>query len=257
MRYGIYFTPPAHDPLLRVAANWLGRNAFNGMVVRRPVIGSADGEQINAWTQEPRRYGFHATLKAPFRLHQDFEEHHLLSSMMHFASNYRAVQLPKLEIAQIGAFFALVPAQPCAQLQQLANDIVVHFERFRAALNAAELARRKPEQLDKIQRANLEQWGYPYVFEQFRFHMTLTGAVPADQQAQVRDMLETFFAPVLTEPVKIANIALFTQAESDALFEVHSLHPLTGKAEAATTPISTTPISTIPVSTIIERAEGG
>ncbi|WP_439272433.1 DUF1045 domain-containing protein [Pseudochrobactrum sp. HB0163] len=234
MRYAIYFTPPAHDPLLRVAANWLGRNAFNGMVVRRPApagpgLADMNCEEISALTQEPRRYGFHATLKAPFRLHEDYEEHHLLSAMMHFASGYQPVYLPPLKIAQIGPFFALVPTEPCAALQQLANDVVVHFERFRAPLNEAELARRKPEKLDAVHRANLDQWGYPYVFEQFRFHMTLTGAVAEEKQAQVRNILEEFFAPVLNEPVKINNLALFTEAESGAAFEVHSLHPLTGR----------------------------
>ena len=229
MRYGIYFTPSAHDPLLRVAANWLGRNAFNGMVVRTPVIGSVSPEEVSALTEEPRRYGFHATLKAPFRLHEDYEEHHLLACMMHFASAYQAVQLPRLTVSQIGPFFALVPSEPCAELQQLANDVVVHFERFRAPLNEQEMAKRKPEKMDAIHRANLDQWGYPYVFEQFRFHMTLTGAVPEEKQAHVRTVLEEFFAPVLSDPVKITNLALFTEAESGVPFEVHSLHPLTGK----------------------------
>lgn len=233
MRYGIYFTPSAHDPLLRVAANWLGRNAFNGMVVRMPEIGSIKPEAISALTEAPRRYGFHATIKAPFRLRDDYEEHHLLSSMMHFASGYQAVVMPPLKVAQIGSFFALVPREPCAALQQLANDVVVHFERFRAALNAQELAKRQPEKLDNIHRHNLEQWGYPYVFDQFRFHMTLTGAVPEQEQAHVRDMLDVFFAPVLSEPVKINNLALFTQPHTDASFEVHSLHPLTGKPVTA------------------------
>lgn len=238
MRYGIYFTPTAHDPLLRVAANWLGRNAFNGMVVRTPVIGAVKPEEISALTEEPRRYGFHATIKAPFRLHENYEEHQMLSSMMHFASGYQAVVLPPLKVAQIGPFFALVPSEPCAALQQLANDVVVHFERFRAPLNAAELAKRKPEKMDDLHRSNLEQWGYPYVFEQFRFHMTLTGAVPAEQQAHVRNVLDVFFAPVLSEPVKINNLALFTEAESGAPFEVHSLHPLTGKSVTAKNTVS-------------------
>jgi hypothetical protein len=59
--------------------------------------------------------------------------------------------------------------------------------------------------------------------------MTLTGAVPEEKQAHVRTVLEEFFAPVLSEPVKITNLALFTEAESGVPFEVHSLHPLTGK----------------------------
>lgn len=228
MRYAIYFTPPSSDPLLKVAANWLGRNAFTGQPVRPPQIRNLAHEEITKLTESARRYGFHATLKAPFYLADGLEERELLSALMHFASSMKPVEIPKLKIANLDGFFALVPEEPVAKLNQLANDIVVAFDRFRAPPSAQEIAKRNPEKMSASERRNLEQWGYPYAFEDFRFHMTLTNPVAESDQERISHMLSEFLEPVLEEPVEINNIALFTEAEPGAPFEVHSLHPLAG-----------------------------
>ncbi|MDQ0999477.1 putative phosphonate metabolism protein [Phyllobacterium ifriqiyense] len=228
MRYAIYFTPPSSDPLLKVAANWLGRNAFTGQPVRPPQIRNLAHEEVTKLTESARRYGFHATLKAPFHLAEGVEERELLSALMHFASSMRPVEIPKLKIANLDGFFALVPEEPVAKLNQLANDIVVAFDRFRAPPSVAEIARRNPEKMSVSERRNLEQWGYPYVFDDFRFHMTLTNPVAEQEREKIAQMLSEFLEPVLEEPVEINNIALFIEAEPGAPFEVHSLHPLAG-----------------------------
>ncbi len=228
MRYAIYFTPRQDEPLARIAANWLGRDAFSGEPVRRPAICALAAEEIAKLTEEPGRYGFHATLKAPFRLAETADEGGLLSALMHFASSTAPVTIPCLKVRMHGSFFALVPEMPVPEVDQLANDVVVRFDRFRAPLNAAEIARRRPERLNAVQRHNLERWGYPSVFEEFRFHMTLTGPVEEKDRPRIARILDEFFAPVLAEPVEIANLALFVEPEPGAPFEVHSLHPLTG-----------------------------
>ncbi|OYR18913.1 DUF1045 domain-containing protein [Brucella thiophenivorans] len=228
MRYAIYFTPPSGDALLKVAANWLGRSAFSGEAVKVPAIRTLAAEDIAALTAEPRRYGFHGTLKAPFSLDASYEESDLLSALMYFASSTRPFMIPRLQVQGIGPFFALVPEEPVAELNQLANDVVVSFDRFRAPLRDAEIAKRRPERLSEAQRQNLDRWGYPYVFDEFRFHMTLTGPVDEKQRPQVERALDDFFAPVLDDAVEIANLALFVEPEKGAPFEIHSLHPMTG-----------------------------
>ena len=228
MRYAIYFTPPASDPLLKVAANWLGRSAFSGQPVKAPQIRGLDHRDFAELTEAPRRYGFHATLKAPFHLAEDFEERELLSALMHFASSLEPVVIPKLEISCLDGFFALVPTEPLADLSQLANDVVVALDRFRAPLGERDISRRDPQRLSVSQRRNLEQWGYPYVFEDFRFHMTLTGPVPEADRPKIERILGEFLEPVLEEPVEINNLALFTEAEPGFPFEINSLHPLAG-----------------------------
>lgn len=228
MRYAIYFTPPSGDALLKVAANWLGRSAFSGEAVKVPAIRTLAAEDVAALTEEPRRYGFHGTLKAPFRLDEAYQESDLVSALMYFASSSAPFVIPRLKLQGIGPFFALVPEEPVAELNQLANDIVVSFDRFRAPLRDAEIAKRRPERLSEAQRQNLDRWGYPYVFDEFRFHMTLTGPVDEKQRSQVERTLDDFFAPVLEDQVEVANLALFVEPEKGAPFEIHSLHPLTG-----------------------------
>lgn len=228
MRYAIYFTPPSNDALLKVAANWLGRNAFSGEPVKMPAIRSLATDEISLLTEEPRRYGFHATMKAPFRLDEEHTENDMLSALMHFASSASPVIIPRLKLHAIGPFFALVPEEPVAELNQLANDVVVAFDRFRAPLTEAEIAKRRPERLSDAQRHNIERWGYPYVFEEFRFHMTLTGPVEEKDRARVERTLDEFFTPLLDDAVEVANLALFVEPEKGAPFEIHSLHPLTG-----------------------------
>lgn len=147
---------------------------------------------------------------------------------MYFASSSAPFVIPRLKLQGIGPFFALVPEEPVAELNQLANDVVVSFDRFRAPLRDAEIAKRRPERLSEAQRQNLDRWGYPYVFDEFRFHMTLTGPVDEKQRPHVERVLDDFFAPVLDDPVEVANLALFVEPEKGAPFEIHSLHPMTG-----------------------------
>ena len=227
MRYAIYFAPPLNDPLTRVATNWLGRNAFTDETVEAPAITGLNDAEIAFHTAAPRRYGFHATMKAPFQLAANVSEAELVAALTAFSATVRSFEIPQLTIERLGSFFALVPAEPAADLNDLAGRCVREFDRFRAPLSEAEIERRAPQNLTPAQLANLQRWGYPYVFDEFRFHMTLTGPVGASDAARVEQALHAFFDPVLSEPVEVRNIALFTEAESGAPFQVHSLFPLT------------------------------
>lgn len=182
MRYALYFTPPADDPLTGAAARWLGRDAFTGKAL------APDGQRPDGWESlvaEPARYGFHATLKAPFHLAGGQTETDLLSALDVFAAETPAFTMPRLKIGLLGSFFALVPDGDADALDRFAADVVRAFEPFRAPLSAADIARRKPETLPEPERTYLHDWGYPYVFDAFRFHMTLTGPVPAERQDEV------------------------------------------------------------------------
>lgn len=230
MRYAIYFAPPLNDPISRVAANWLGRNPFTDEAIEAPAITGLSSAEIAFHTSAPRRYGFHGTLKAPFRLADDVSEEALLRALFDFAPTVQAFEIENMVIGKIGPFFALVPGGPVPDLADLAARVTREFDPFRAPLSDAEIKRRNPENLTSAQLANLHQWGYPYVFEEFRFHMTLTGPIDAAESDRVEQALHGFFDPVLSEPVDVRNIALFVEEESGAPFRVHSLHPL-GSAE--------------------------
>ena len=226
MRYALYFTPPHDDPLTVLASRWLGRDAFNGGSSELRSIGDLAAEDLRHITEEPRRYGFHATLKAPFELASSVNERDLMEVATEFAARTPAFSLPELVLGQLGRFFALVPGDLYPQLQAFSADVVRSFEPFRAALSEADIARRKPEQLDAEHRANLLRWGYPYVMEQFRFHMTLTGQVEPERQASVAAVLRQTFAAHIGRPLLISGLAVFVEETRGTPFTIRSWLPL-------------------------------
>lgn len=226
MRYALYFTPAEDNPLTRAASAWLGRDAFSGAALScedHPGIGF---DEVLALTEDPRRYGFHATLKAPFSLKDGCSEAELLAAVSAFCEDHTAFAIPSVVVGQIGPFFALVPADLCPPLQEFAAAVVEAFEPLRAPLSQADIARRNPDSLAERQRHNLLTWGYPHVFDEFRFHMTLTGPVPAERADLMAQLLENRFAPFTHRPLLIDSLAVFIEPERGAPFLVHSRHPL-------------------------------
>ncbi|MCF3638907.1 DUF1045 domain-containing protein [Rhizobium sp. TRM95111] len=226
MRYAIYFTPPAHHPVTTTAAAWLGRNAFSGDFAETPDVPGLTLQELAYYTALPRRYGFHANLKAPFRLAEGVSEATLLKELMLFAGAMRPFRLQPLEVARLGTYYGLAPERPDTDMHRLAALVVQHFDAFRAPLTEIEIERRDPDGLTAPQFANLHRWGYPYVMDEFRFHMTLTGTVnPCDGQ-RIEKALRDHFAGVLAAPLDVSSIALFVEEETGSPFRVHSLHPL-------------------------------
>lgn len=227
MRYAVYFTPPADHPLTSAASDWLGRDAFRG---ENSSAASTDAEHA-ALINEPARYGFHATLKAPFSLAEGHTEATLCLFFSEFCARAAPTSLPRLELSEIGPFFALTCAGGSEGINALCNTVVEAFEPWRAPLTPQDYARRKPERLSERQRELLARWGYPYVFEEFRFHMTLTGPVEPSRKAMVRHRLEERFAPFLGNPLPVEHLALFVEKERGSAFSVLNHLPLTGQGE--------------------------
>jgi len=221
-RYALYFAP-ADRRLWQAAAAWLGWDAEAGCAVEHPAVAG-----LAAATAAPRKYGFHATLKAPFRLAAGRSADDLAEALGHEAALLAPVELPGLGVAPLAErFLALRPEGNEAGLMRLAAEVVTRFEPFRAPASQAEIARRRPEALLPRQRDLLTAFGYPYVFEEFRFHMTLTGDLPAAELARLRPEAEAFFAPHLSRPFLVDQLCLF--GEDDAgRFHLLSRHALTG-----------------------------
>jgi putative phosphonate metabolism protein len=206
-RYALYFAPPEDSPLWEFASRWLGRDAATGQLFHERDI-----------TASPRVYGFHATLKPPFYLrdgHPLPDLHHRLQA---FVQTRPPCPLPALRLAQLGSFLALTLSEPCPPLQQLADACVREFDAFRRPPAEAELAERRPG-LNPAQLALLERWGYPYVFEEWKFHMTLTSSLrdPA-QRTAIFEELSARLAPYLTQPITVDSVCLFAQPERGAPF---------------------------------------
>jgi putative phosphonate metabolism protein len=221
-RYAIYHAPPEGD-FATAAAVWLGWDAARGHAVTQPDIAGLD---MPGLTEAPRKYGFHGTLKPPFRLAEGRDRAGLEAALNIVAKDLAPVAAGRLRLARIGAFLAIVPGGPLTALETLASAAVEAFEPFRAPLTEAEMARRMPEGLTFRQRALLGLYGYPYVMEEFRFHLTLTGPLGAEAaaaEAAARD----WFAPFLGQPLRIDDLCLFGEDEGGR-FHLLSRHALTG-----------------------------
>jgi len=232
MRYAVYYTPDRDTDLSAAAAAWLGRDLYGGGECPQPELAWLPAEEQRALTADPRRYGFHATLKAPFRLKQGTDVDALFTEADRFAGETAPVTLSRgLTISRLGPFFALVPAVSHPTLDRFAGDCIRAFEPYRAPLSEEELARRRQAGLTGKQDAQLLRWGYPYVFDDFRFHMTLTGRVPEARRAAMQEELEARFAVFTGIAHQIDRIALFSQQHPQESFKVEAVFPLNGSSK--------------------------
>jgi len=216
-RYALYFAPAPDTALARFGSRILAHDAATGADLQALVPDGFDAAKFHVLTEEPRRYGFHATLKAPFRLREGRSEAELAIGLRDFAARQTAFTLPRLAVTAIrsgsaGGFVALTEPQPTPALLALERTVVPAFEAFRAPLTEAEIARRRPETLGERQRANLLAYGYPHVLEDFRFHMTLTGRVPEPDLDRMVDALAVLYARhVADSEVAVDALSLFRQ----------------------------------------------
>jgi hypothetical protein len=231
MRAAIYAAPgfgtaDARALALReTAERWLGRSLAGGDVEAAAPDGWTRAE-VDAITVDARRYGFHGTLKAPFRLIDGRSLDELADLVHAYARTHDAVVIPRLTLARLGGFFALIPGDEAPELQRLAGSIVTGFDHFRAPATEAELARRRPDELPPHQRELLLEWGYPYVLDEFRFHLTVTDRIPAERRDEVEAVLGGWFGDVTGDDVALDALAICTEAEPGAPFALHSIHPL-------------------------------
>ncbi len=226
-RYAIYFAPNPSSPLWCFGCSVLGYDAATALEVGFATMLEDNCPEWRELTQDPRRYGFHGTLKAPFHLHPDASEAALLDAVTAFAANEPCVHLAGLEVAGLSRFVALVPVGESTALQALASQVVTAFDFARAPLTAADRERRNKASLTERQAHYLETHGYPYVHEDFRFHMTLSGPLDKDLIDDVQIGLSQLYAmEVPAGPVTIDTLAVFKQDTSDSRFRIIARAPL-------------------------------
>jgi len=224
-RFAVFVTPPP-GPLADFGASWLGWDSAAGRVRAHPDCGALP-RPVAEITRTPRKYGFHGTIKPPFRLAGGCDPAGLQAAFAAFCATEAPVEAGPLEVAEMGPFLALRPAAPSPALDGLAARTVAGLDRFRAPSEAAELARRRKAGLSPQQEALLTRWGYPYVMEAFRYHMTLTGPLAPDERAVVAAALRRRLAPLLPETFAITHLTLLGAA-ADGRFHQIRRAPLVG-----------------------------
>jgi len=219
-RYAIYFAPDPESELWLRASSWLGRDAATNLAVERPQSCLNRG-LIEELTAKAAGYGFHGTLVAPFSLAPGHTIENLTSELQVFCSK-RAPFDVSLKPTTLGSFIALCPDKPSVELGNLHTELIKAFTRFIAPLTPADLERRsKGGRLTSRQQSNLQEWGYPYIFEDFRFHMTLTKSVSHEDRDAVLDAVEALFAELVSRPVSVDRVAIFHQASREVPFRIN------------------------------------
>ncbi|HWL20866.1 MAG TPA: DUF1045 domain-containing protein [Bradyrhizobium sp.] len=225
-RYAIYYASPQHSDLDRFGAQHLGYDAWSGEDMPFPERVVQVVPDWRALTEDPRKYGFHATLKAPMALADGKTETELLAACAAFAEMPRPVPVVTPVVQSISGFIAVIPSEPSPDLQQFAADCVSAFDCFRAPLTREDRARRNPAKLTPRQRDYLDRWGYPYVMEEFRFHMTLTGRLDAAPREPILAMLQARFAGLGMERIAVDRLVLFRQNDNASRFRIIGQWPL-------------------------------
>ena len=176
-RYAIYFAPAPGSPWWEFGTHWLGRDECLDLSLTQPALAQITPAELFAATEQPRRYGFHATLKAPFALSGGHTQDDLMTRMHALAATLKPVALGPMQAAMLGDFVALLPVKVPDELMALASTCVTGLDDLRAPLSGTDLLRRRAEHFDAREQALLAQYGYPYVLERYRLHLTLSGPV--------------------------------------------------------------------------------
>jgi len=206
-RAALYWAPAIDDPLHRLGSAWLGRDAETAAPLPQPAIPGIDLAEVTA---DARLYGLHATLKPPFRLAGTYAA--MREEAAALAAGTAPFDLPPLEVASLGGFLALRETAPCPPLHALSDACVAALEPHRAALTMAEILRRKPDRLSAPGRYNLRRWGYPHVFGEWRYHVTLTRRLSPEEEAAIRPVVTALLGEAAARPRRVAELCLFMQA---------------------------------------------
>ncbi|MBL4929247.1 DUF1045 domain-containing protein [Fuscibacter oryzae] len=224
-RYAVYYAPRRGD-FAEAAADWLGWDVATGKPRLQPDLPGLP-RALADLTVAPRKYGFHGTIKAPFRLAEGASESDLQTATAGLARRLAPARMPGLRLAWLGGFLALIPDGDEAGLTALGAEVVRGLDGLRAPLTPEERARRKPDRLTVRQRELLDQWGYPHVMELFRFHLTLSDDLPEDEILPVAEVAQDWFAPVLPQPFVVEDLCLFGE-DMLGRFNLIGRHALTG-----------------------------
>ncbi|MDR3097923.1 MAG: DUF1045 domain-containing protein [Paraburkholderia sp.] len=176
-RFALYYAPPRASQWWRAGCAWLGRDPESGEALARPRPAGLV-QPLDALTAAPYRYGWHGTLVPPFRLAEGVTPPTLLAATQAWAAGRARFEVA-VEAATLGRFVALRAAaeEGALTLRELAADALRTLGHLRAAQTADELAKRLDAPLTPRQRAYVEEWGYPYVLDEYRFHMTLSDSL--------------------------------------------------------------------------------
>ena len=212
-RYAVYYIPREGSQLANFGDKWLGWSLIDGDFIER-LNGPLIPADLTKLTQAPQRYGFHGTLMAPIRLGVGFGQTAFINAVRQLANKQKPFDLPSLKVSVLDHFLALELSEPCTQLHELAATFVTNLHSMRHPPSETEIAQRMRAKLSDRQLELLKTWGYPYVLDEFRFHMTLTGKLEIEKLTSLKSTLKTILDPLLKQTIKVTDIAVVGESET-------------------------------------------
>jgi len=210
-RIALYYAPPAMSAWWRAGCEWLGRD---------PETNRNSATSAATLTRTPRRYGWHGTLVAPFRSQDDVSLQDVLASAREWAQGQARFDMRMVPV-EMGRFVALqaVDHDDAQTVRMLAESALRALDSLRARPSREENEKRVTPGMSARQIALLHEWGYPYVLDEFRFHMTLTSSL--DSAALRRGIMEDWSARCdALGSMPFHGAALFVEPEAGAPFEL-------------------------------------
>ena len=218
-RYAIYYAPEASSAWWAAGSNWLGRCALTGRKLAQAVIEGVAPEHFHTYTQDPRRYGWHATLKAPFALASGESLSSLITGLRTIASQHSAFAMPRLQVSTDGGFLALRPTVHDPRIHSTADACVTGLQALTQSLTNEDLARRRQNKLTALQERYLQEWSYPWVLDEFKFHMSLTGPlrnIPTAELTALVSAAQDLFDAL--PACRFTHLSVFAEPQAGANF---------------------------------------
>jgi hypothetical protein len=216
MRYAIYFCPASDTALGRLGHDWLAASPH------APELPGISTERRNALLVKARRYGWHATIRAPFTPAVDVAYDDVRRAVVSVAHACASFELP-LHIHRLAGFLALRPCVDGAAPKQLATTCLKALLPLCAPLSKEMLDRRSVG-LDADEVRLLQGYGYPYVLDRYRFHLTLSAPAIESEENVMREWLEPRVAEL--PPTRVDALSICREATPGGAFELVERIPL-------------------------------
>jgi len=230
-RYAIYYTPPRKSLLESAGALWLGRTAHRYGQIPKEIPEGFFKQEYYQIIESPRWYGFHGTIRAPFELAENCTPEQFTKDVTRICADHVPFAFSGLAVSCFGGFLALTPTAGYLELVKLHSDLVRKLDGLRAPLASFDLKRHLDKKLSERQERLLRRFGYPFVLEEYRFHMTLTGTIDDRVRRAYKDKLEHILNPYLNQPVPVNEVTIYMQPDRKTPFVEYARVPLTGVSE--------------------------
>jgi hypothetical protein len=221
MRYAVYFCPSSNSKWGSAGSTWLGRDVDADKLLEQVSITGLSSQTVKDVTHAPRRYGWHATLKAPFELVAETSLEELSDSVSRIARDFEPFVLPPMQIRALDGFLACTPSEESRNVHRLANRLTMELQVHANPLTPSQIERRRASPLTNRQEQLMLCWGYPHVLDAFRFHFSLTDSLAqcsVQTISLVRQAAERHFP--LSKPLLFDALSLVAESAPGADFAI-------------------------------------